>query len=339
MRETFCLGAALLGLLAAGASAQANIPPKRGISYVSQHRDYDALLSPRSPIGWYFNWSPNPSPGENLPGDAQARIEFVPALHHLDHLDNDIKALGKLPDTSKHLFTFNEPDGENNSGGSNLNPVDAAKAYIEKIVPLRNRFQISHPAVTSSPRGLDWLTSFKTACWKIDPVNGCPADFVGAHFYGSFGALTWWMTELSEWYSQSDSGIQGDLKIWLSELGWDKQDAATTMEFMKDSLVHLDGLQFVEKYAWFGAFRPQEASRYTGAGVALLQEDGGLSELGAFYLGGEANGFKPGQKGETSAETEKDEADKSSTACLQPSFFALWLLLVVAIIWTRDGCD
>jgi hypothetical protein len=51
----------------------------------------------------------------------------------------------------------------------------------------------------------------------------------------------------------------------------------------------------VEKYSWFGAFRPKDANAWTGDGVALFDNGGGLTKLGALYMG---NGYKVGQKGE-----------------------------------------
>ena len=57
----------------------------------------------------------------------------------------------------------------------------------------------------------------------------------------------------------------------------------------------------MERYAWFGAFRADDANEWTGDGVALFDGEGGLTELGALYLGGEGNGFVEGQKGEGGA--------------------------------------
>jgi hypothetical protein len=59
----------------------------------------------------------------------------------------------------------------------------------------------------------------------------------------------------------------------------------------------LDSLDYVERYAWFGAFRSDDANEWTGDGVALFDDDGGLTELGALYMG---DGYEEGQKGEGS---------------------------------------
>ncbi len=341
-----------VGILATSILAQSEPASKRGMAYIgdsdSHHADYDILLSTKSPITWYFTWSPVAAPADIFPDDAESRLEFVPALPSTDNLDANIAALNRVPSSSKHLFTFNEPDGSTDSGGSDINPDDAAKAYIEKIVPLRDRFQISHPSVTGSPRGLEWLNDFNSSCWDIDSDNGCPADFVTAHFYGEFAGLSSWLDQLVEWYNQSGSGIDKDLKIWVKELGLPQADQNTTFAMMNQTLPYLDQLAYVEKYAWFGVFRPKEANEWTGNGVALFQNDGGLSELGSYYLGGEANGFKVGQQGESSGgsgdtggnddnndsgDNDDEGGDANDSTGLRTALSALWVTVIAACFW------
>ncbi|KAI1817717.1 glycosyl hydrolase catalytic core-domain-containing protein [Poronia punctata] len=337
-------------LLAVGILAKDDLPPKRGLTYIRNddphNGDYDILLSEKSPLTWYFTWSPIPAPRDTFPKGAESRVEFVPTLPSTDNLDDNVKALDRVPKSSEHLFTFNEPDGTTDSGGSSITPEDAAKAYIEKIVPLRERFLISHPSVTGSSRGLDWLDDFNSSCWDIDADNGCPADFVVAHWYGPFEGLVSWLDQLSGWYNQSGSSIEKDVKIWVSELGLAQADSDTTFDMMKRTLPYLDQLDDVEKYAWFGVFRPKEANSWTGDSLALFENDGGLSELGAYYLGGEENGFKPGQQGQPSGgngnnsgnggngdddDDDDDDGDANGAIGLRTS---LWILFFVfCMIW------
>ncbi|KAI1148127.1 glycoside hydrolase family 128 protein [Nemania diffusa] len=323
----------ILGILATHVMAQDEVSLKRGTSYTSasdsHSEDYDTLLSSKSPVNWYFTWSPVQAPSDIFPSDAESRIEFVPALPSTDNLDDNIKALDQVPDSSKHLFTFNEPDGTTDSGGSSISPDDAAKAYIEKIVPLRDRFEISHLSVTGSSRGLDWLNDFNSSCWGIDSANGCPADFVTAHWYGDLAGLSSWLDQLFKWYNQSSSGIEKDVKIWLNEFGLPQADQDTTFAMMNQTLPYLDQLEYVEKYAWFGVFRPKEANEWTGDGLALFQSDGGLNELGAYYLGGEANGFEVGQQGESSG----DGGGNSGGISTSP-LALLWIIVITTCLWS-----
>ncbi|KAI0554803.1 glycoside hydrolase family 128 protein [Xylaria curta] len=329
-RKLSSMATATAGVLFTNVIAQNGSTTKRGMSYIgdadSHNEDYNVLLSSKSPIDWYFTWSPVSAPSAIFPNDTESRIEFVPALPSIDNLDNNIDALNRLPSSSKHLFTFNEPDGTTDSGGSSISPNDAAKAYIEKIVPLRDRFQISHPSVTGSPRGLEWLKEFNSSCWEIDPDNGCPVDFITAHWYGDFAGLSSWLDQLTNWYNQSRSGIEKDVRVWLKEFALAQADQDTTFAMMNQSLPYLDQLKYVEKYAWFGTFRPKEANEWTGDGLALFQGDGGLSKLGAYYLGGEANGYQVGQQGQPSN-------GSGNNGGLRTSLLVLSVVVLYSCLW------
>ncbi|KAI1322351.1 glycosyl hydrolase catalytic core-domain-containing protein [Xylariaceae sp. FL0255] len=298
---------------------------KRGMGYIGDTHDgdYSLLLSSNSPIDWYYTWSPVAAPSDIFPSGAESRIEFVPALPDLDNLADDISTATNLSSSSTHLLTFNEPDGTTSSGGSSISPQDAATAYINQVVPLRDRFNISHPAVTGSSRGLQWLEDFNTSCWKIDSKNGCPTDFVAVHWYGDFAGLTYWLDQLTGFYNQSGSGVvNGNLKVWVPELGLAQESMDTTLAMMNQSLPYLDALSYVERYAWFGVFRPKEANEWTGNGIALLENDGGLSELGAYYLGGEQNGFKTGQQG-----------SGGNSSGMRLSLLVLWVASTMTCTW------
>ena len=54
---------------------------------------------------------------------------------------------------------------------------------------------------------------------------------------------------------------------------------------MNTTLPYLDGLSYVQRYAWFGLTRTANSNGWTGPGVALLDNSGDLSELGATYMG------------------------------------------------------
>jgi hypothetical protein len=151
---------------------------------------------------------------------------------------------------------------------------------------------------TGSGNGLDWLRRFNESCFDIDSENGCPTDFITAHWYGGFEGLASWIGTLDEFYNANRSDDEPRLKIWITELALPQADAQATVQMMNQTLPYLDGLEYVEKYAWFGAFRTDDANEWTGDGVALFDDDGGLTELGALYMGGEGNGFSIGQKGE-----------------------------------------
>ncbi|KAF1348347.1 hypothetical protein EJ07DRAFT_141737 [Lizonia empirigonia] len=292
------LGALALSLIA---SAQAE-DSKRGFAFIgdSHAPDNKLLSSDSSPLVWYYNWSPYPNT-DLIPTGS---LEFIPMIHGIDATEDSTTegVIRGLDKSSTHLLSFNEPDGTTGSGGSSISPEDAARAYIDYVVPFRNgpkggrNWKISHPSTTGSPNGLEWLRSFNSSCYDIDPENGCPTDFVAVHWYGAFDGLAGWLGTLDEFYN-ANSTNDANLKLWVTEMGLPQESADATVAMMNQTLPYLDSLDYVERYAWFGAFRTDDANEWTGDGVAFFDDDGGLTELGALYMG---DGFKEGQKGEGS---------------------------------------
>ncbi|KAK5946023.1 hypothetical protein PMZ80_000162 [Knufia obscura] len=289
---TQLIATSLLSSLTTTASSQDTSNPKRGIAYLgTEHpNDYNIFLSRQSPITWYYNWSPYPVGRPSSFRD----IEFVPLLHNLNSLSSDLRQLGNLPSSSTHLLTFNEPDHDTSGGGTNISPEDAASAYINQIAPLSvsngGRWLISHPSTTGTLSGLNWLQRFNTSCYALNETHGCHADFLATHFYGDFPALASWLGTLDEYYNGNASS-DAQLPIWITELALPQQSATANEVMMNTTLPYLDGLEYVERYSWFGIFREENANGWTGGGVALLDDGGDLSGLGAMYLGG---GFEEG---------------------------------------------
>lgn len=289
--------ASFLVLLGSVALAQES---KRGFAFIGDTHipDNRLLSSSNSPLKWYYNWSPYPN-SNLIPPET---LEFIPMIHGIDATQDSRteQVIRNIPQSSTHLLSFNEPDGTQESGGSKISPKDAAKAYIDYVVPFQTgekggrKWKISHPSTTGSPMGLKWLQEFNTSCYEIDSRNGCPTDFVSAHWYGAFDGLAAWLGTLDEFYNANSSSNM-PLKIWVTEMGLPQQSAENTVGMMNQTLPYLDRLDYVERYAWFGAFRTDDANEWTGDGVALFDGDGGLTELGALYMG---TGFEKGQKGE-----------------------------------------
>ena len=209
-------------------------------------------------------------------------------IHSLDNLDGDISAIRSL-DNVEHVLIFNEPDGTTDSGGSNISPRDAARAFIDEIMPMRDEhdWKISLPATTGSGNGLNWLSSFNESCHDIRQ-GGCEFDFVAAHWYGDFPSMASWLGTLHSLYPSKE--------IWLTEFALPQQDAEATTAMMNESLPFLDQIEYLTRYAWFGAFRTDDANEWTGDGVSLFDGDGGLTQAGAVYLGGEGRGFEIGER-------------------------------------------
>ncbi|KAH8177698.1 glycosyl hydrolase catalytic core domain-containing protein [Sarocladium implicatum] len=309
-------------LLPSLAASHAGLSSKRGLALISSTSESDIsfLTANNSPIAWYYTWSPYAHSAVS-----SSDAVFLPLLHGVDAAeDEELTAiLGRAPDSSTHLLTFNEPDHIEGDGGSDISPKDAAKAYIEHIVPLRNgstsdgrTWNISHPSVTGSGQGLDWLREFNESCWDIDSRNGCPTDFIAVHYYGDFPGLAGWLGTLREFYgnmsrrggdddddddddddADDDDNENNVPPFWITEMAFAGEDDEANVAMLNESMKYLDDQDWVEGYAWFGAFRSDGANEWTGDGVSMLNDDGGLTELGAEYLGGEDNGFEEGMNG------------------------------------------
>lgn len=74
-------------------------------------------------------------------------------------------------------------------------------------------------------------------------------DFIAAHWYGAFAGLQGWLSSLDEFYNRNRS--EGEkLKIWVTEMALPQADAVGTVQMMNETLPYLDGLDYVERYAW-----------------------------------------------------------------------------------------
>lgn len=272
--------------------------PKRGLIYIDGRTDdYDIFTSEQSPLTWYYSYSPWPTL-------SSWEVDFAPMVHgvrdapeavaRIKSFINGSQRLGA--NTLTHVLSFNEPDGDRASGGSDSSPQHSAQVYLEYLAPLREapyNLKMSLPATTGSPMGLEWLRDFNESCWDENRDAGCEFDFVATHWYGDFAGMASWLGTIHELYP--------DLPIWLTEFAIPQLDDDETRAFMNQSLPYLDDLDYVERYSWFGTFRDNDANEWTGDGVSMLNGRGGLSDLGAQYMGGEQQGFEAGQRGQGGA--------------------------------------
>ncbi|RMZ88027.1 hypothetical protein DV736_g4747, partial [Chaetothyriales sp. CBS 134916] len=247
--------------------AQANNPnnatdlSKRGLLYIptSKPSDYNIFIASHSPLTWYMTYST----WATLQSSSSS-LEFVPMIHGTKSASADVSAI-QSQSSSKNVLVFNEPDGNTSSGGSSIAPTDAAQTFINTILPLRTKHgkKLSLPATTGSPRGLDWLRAFNHSCYALSPLtSGCPFDFVAAHWYGDFTGMTTWLGTLHELYP--------DKPVWLTEFAIPSASVQATETMMNQSLPWLDATAWVQRYAWFGTFRSNDANEWTGDGLRFI---------------------------------------------------------------------
>ncbi|KAI1811691.1 glycoside hydrolase family 128 protein [Poronia punctata] len=240
-------------------------------------------------LTWYYNYGAAPLP---LYGDKpQEDFEFVPmlwgAIDDTSFLDsvNDLINGGR---DIQHVLGFNEPDGTSGTGGSSIDPATAAEVWVRNIAPLREKgVRVGLPACTGGRSGIPWLRQFLAECSALlstdDQARNCTYDFVTIHWYGNFEGLA---SHLGEYSAAFPNKPQ-----WVTEFALNDQDLDVTQAFFNTTLEYLDRLENVARYSYFGAFRSEDSN--VGPNVVMLNNDGQLTDIGSWYLGGAATGVEP----------------------------------------------
>lgn len=81
------------------------------------------------------------------------------------------------------------------------------------------------------------------------------------------------------------------VEIWVTEYAFAHQSLSATQSFYNQSADWLDKSDFIGRYSYFGAFRSDESN--VGPNAVFLNNDGELTDLGAWYLGFDATGVEP----------------------------------------------
>ena len=271
------------------ASKGTTASPKRGLIDIATKNPSDDQIWIRksSDLTWYYNYQSEPSSAYT----SDASFDFVPMLFgksddlsstatpFLTSVQNQIKAGANIT----YVLAYNEPDGQASMGGSGIPADTAASVWMRNIAPLRDQgIKVGLPAVTGSPDGLNWLANFNRSCLALDP-NGCEADFIPVHFYGTFQGMASHIGQVRATYPQ--------LPIWVTEFADPDDTLSNSHEFYNQSTAFLDQLYYCDRYSYFGSFR-SDAS-IVGENVAFLTQNGQLTDIGSWYLGGSATGNLP----------------------------------------------
>ena len=97
---------------------------------------------------------------------------------------------------------------------------------------------------------------------------------------------------MASWLGQLHA-LHPTLPIWVTEFALPTNPLPETQDSFNASLAYLDRLEYVERYAWFGTFRADNAGGFVGGNVSFLDDGGGLTDLGAWYLGEKGTGNEP----------------------------------------------
>ena len=72
-----------------------------------------------------------------------------------------------------------------------------------------------------------------------------------------------------------------------------RQHFVSRAEQVDNDLVLICSYSYITHYSYFGAFRSSAANDFVGPNVAMLDRGGGLTDIGAWYLGRHATGNLP----------------------------------------------
>jgi hypothetical protein len=109
-------------------------------------------------------------------------------------------------------------------------------------------------------------------------------DFLALHWYGQ-GA-----DNFINWITHVRQQLGNKYPVWVTEFActsWNANQPVSqgeVTEFMRQSVAKLDSLDWVERYAWFGAQRQLDAA--IGSAICLIGPNGQLSDLGRKYVHG-----------------------------------------------------
>ncbi|KAF2808035.1 uncharacterized protein BDZ99DRAFT_420804 [Mytilinidion resinicola] len=281
MRQSLLLPT--IPLLSLLPTALATTSSKRGLVYVpsSKHPGDDKIWdSSTSDLTWYYNYGYTPTTSFS-----NSDLEFVPMLWGASDADSGtpfldaVKAQIKSGTNISYVLGFNEPDGTAATGGAGIAADVAANAWIKQIEPLKKLgVKLGAPATTGSPDGFTWLTDFFNFC-----DGGCNPDIMPVHWYGNFEGMASHIGQKMAAYP--------NMKIWVTEYGYPDQDLETTQLFYNQSSEYFDRMVNITRYSYFGGFRSDVSN--VGPNVAMLTQDGKLTDIGSWYLGGVATNNKP----------------------------------------------
>ncbi|KAL7794410.1 glycoside hydrolase family 128 protein [Trichoderma ceciliae] len=295
----------LLHLFLLTGFASASASDKRGLVYTPNAdfpQDNQVWVQSGSDLTWYYNYQAQPSAPYNT-SLSQQQFEFVPMMWGVsgDLTDttflNQVKTLIDQGTNITHVLGFNEPDGSTSTGGSGINPKDAAQAWVANFEPLGELgIKLGLPACTGGPDSLPWLKQFLANCSAIvsteNQRKNCTWDFLPVHWYDNFAGLASLIGERRATWP--------DANIWVTEYAFANQDLQTTQEFFNQTLDYFGKLDYIARYTYFGAFRSKTSN--VGPNAPFLNNAGKLTDIGSWYLGFSETNVSPTSSASLSTE-------------------------------------
>jgi hypothetical protein len=237
MRKLYSITLALLMAVAGPATAQ-----KAGIgAWENSRQSILGWIEDAPSLGWYYNWRPDQIYTRSR---TRRSVEFVPMIHGAKDVNKRIRSDLKV----RVLLGFNEPDGRGGSHQANI-PVDEAIRLWPRLE--RHGLRLGSPATTQGQTigRNSWQRRF------MDQVEqkGLRVDFMAVHYYSNTGSVP----EFRRWLQAVHREYRRP--IWVTEfarIDWRRPHAVSyeqNAKFIQQSMVMMEQLPFVERYAWFAA--------------------------------------------------------------------------------------
>nr|GAT60680.1 predicted protein [Mycena chlorophos] len=225
----------------------------------------DGLSHLGSNIGWYYDWTPDPSPYGNL--------ETVPMLWgdgDADSVDNErVQAFKKISQAPQFMLGFEEPDCPSGSGSAGMSVSQGVSAWEEYIAPFQAKgTKLGSPSMCHQAAET-WLQQFSqeiSTYWDFTNIHVNKNSMSGVQedldHYASYGKPIW----ISEFACVDDSN--GFVPC---------TDQGEIDSFINDIVALFEGDSRVAAYAY---------SNGEGLGDVwpMTNSDGSLSASGQTYL-------------------------------------------------------
>ncbi|KAI9742415.1 MAG: hypothetical protein M1818_003949 [Claussenomyces sp. TS43310] len=251
--STFFSSSAAASPTTSASSGSSSSGGKAGVPYNSAAL---AEVFQGTKVSWAYNWG---SSSDGL----SSSLDFVPMLWcpTSDFTSTwTANADAALAAGATHLLGFNEPDL---SSQCNIAASDAAAGWKQYMEPYAGKAKLVSPAVTNggSPLGLDYLSSFISAC------NGCSIDAVAIHWYDSATNIDYFKSHVADAYAAGDNR-----PVWVTEFGASGSDDEVA-SFLSTVIPWMESSDMVERYAYFMA------------SDGLLLSGSSLSSIGQAFAG------------------------------------------------------
>jgi RNA polymerase sigma factor (sigma-70 family) len=194
-----------------------------------------------SGASWYYNWATTPN-GITAP----STVSFVPMIWGA--ADVTSANLAEVSRQGSVLLGFNEPDL---AAQSNMTPAQALALWPQLMA---TGLTLGSPAVSAgaaTPGG--WLDQFMSGAKQ----RGYHVNFIAVHWYGGDFETAAAVQQLESYLQAVHARYQ--LPIWLTEFALTSYSGGTATfpaqaqqaAFLTAATQMLDGLSYVQRYAWF----------------------------------------------------------------------------------------